>query len=177
MPRAVVIELVDVVVSSDEVDVLLFVEVARVAIKPKSTLCVDDRRSACELGEIVVMPCGVVIELEDVDIVTDGRMEVDMLLVIEQGYVSIYRLYTHDRWSAGELSEIIEMPCVVVIELVDMPRVSSNEDDVLLVADFSRVYEDAFIASECPGDGEWSIGDFSEIVVMPRAVVIELVNM
>jgi len=89
MPRAVVIELVNMEVVTDEVDVLLLVEGGNVAIEPKVICSVDDRRSACELGEIVVMPCVVVIELEDVEILTDETDEVDVLLVIEGRHLSI----------------------------------------------------------------------------------------
>ncbi len=82
-PCVGVVELVDMVVGSDVVDVLLVVELGLVAV---------DVTSGCgwggggEQGEIVVVPLTVVEQLVDVIV---GADEVDVLLVVEGGLVSV----------------------------------------------------------------------------------------
>jgi hypothetical protein len=178
VPGAIVIELVDVEVGSDEVDVLLVVEGCHVAVESKSILIRIDGWGTGEDGEIVGMPGVIVIELEDVDflgndVVTDYTLEVYVLLVVEVGHVAVERTWNIGGVSAGEFGEIVVVPGVIVVKLEDVDLVTdgSQEVDVLLVIEESLVAvdrsEDKRVRSTC---------QFGEIVVMPGVIVVEFVD-
>src|SRR5712664_1118891 len=82
-PCVGVVELVDVVVGSDVVDVLLVVELGLISVDVTSG---GGRGCGGELGEVVVVPLAVVEQLVDVIV---GADEVDVLLVVERGLVSV----------------------------------------------------------------------------------------
>jgi hypothetical protein len=77
------VELVDVVVGSDVVDVLLVVELGLVSIDVAAR---RGRRCGGEQSEVVLVPLIVVEQFVDVIVSAD---EVDVLLVVEGGLVSI----------------------------------------------------------------------------------------
>jgi hypothetical protein len=87
------------------------------------------------LGEIVVVPGLIVIELEDVEVVTGDTEVVDVLLVVEGGYVAVETAWKRGGRRTGELGEIVVMPDVIVVKLedVDVATDDTQEIDVLLL--------------------------------------------
>ena len=103
-PRVDVDEFVDVVVGAEVVDVLLAVELGLVAVDGAAW---SGGRCAGELGEVVVVPGVGVVELVDVVI---GPDVVDVLLLIERGFVAIDRAARRGRRCACQLGEIVMDP-------------------------------------------------------------------
>jgi hypothetical protein len=96
------------------------------------------------LGEIVVMPGVIVIELEDVEVVTGETEVVDVLLVVEGGYIAVETAWKRDGGRTGELGEIVVMPAVIGVKLDD---VDVATDDTQVV-DVLLVIEGGLVASE-----------------------------
>jgi hypothetical protein len=186
MPGVIVIELEDMdflgndVVAdyTGEVDVLLVVEVGHVAVERTWNI---GGVSTGKLSEIVVVPGVVVVKLEDVNLVTDVSQEVDVLLVIEESFVAVDRSEDKRVWRTCELGEIVVMPGAIVIEFVDVV-VDTEKVDVLLVV------AGGFVAGESAHPARVAVqmqshtsvrgaSQFGEIVVVPGAIVIELVDM
>src|SRR5580704_10772993 len=118
MPGVIEIEFVDMEVDTDEVDVLLVVAGGHVAVGLAQEP--TGGRGAGQLGEIVVMPRGIEIELEDVEVVPYETDVVDVLLMVERGHVAVETAWERGGWSTGEFGEIVVMPAVIVVELEDM---------------------------------------------------------
>jgi hypothetical protein len=177
MPRPVIKQLVDMLIGSDEIDMVLVVAGGRRITSqracPITTLHLHHRAggwSAGQVGEIVMVPGPVVVELIDMKIVSDKD---DVLLVVAVGNVAVGTTANDVKgfWSAREVGEIVVMPVTVVNQLVDMVVVS-EEDSVLLVVERSHIAFDT-----APLRGVWSAGKLGKVVNMPGAAVNQLVNM
>src|SRR5258707_772609 len=96
-PHVDVDELVDVIVCAQEVDVLLLVEGGLIAVYWASWC---GGGSFGQLGEVVMAPCVGVEELVDVVV---GADVVDVLLVVEGGFVSVDGASRSGCGCAGEL--------------------------------------------------------------------------
>jgi hypothetical protein len=116
-----------------------------------------------------------------VNLVTDVSQEVDVLLVIEESFVAVDRSEDKRVWRTCELGEIVVMPGAIVIEFVDVV-VDTEKVDVLLVV------AGGFVAGESAHPARVAVqmqshtsvrgaSQFGEIVVVPGAIVIELVDM
>ena len=117
-PRIGEDQLVDVVVCPQEVDVLLIVEGGLVAVD-RASRCGGGRRVR-QLGEVVVSPC--IGEEQLVDVVV-GSQIVDVLLLIEGGFVAIHRAAWSGGGCPGQLSQVVMVPRIVEEEFVDVVAV------------------------------------------------------
>ena len=104
MPRAVVVQLVDMAGGVEVVDVLLLVEGGLVAVRGRAR---DRRGCAGDGGEIIVRPRVGVIELVDV---TVGVEEVDVLLIVEVGLVAVDGRAAGSCGRTGESGQIVMVP-------------------------------------------------------------------
>jgi hypothetical protein len=172
VPCAVVIELLDMEVAIDEVDMLLTAAGGHVAVEPAYASS-PSVRSAGQNGQIVVVPCGVVIKLVDVGVATEGdaNQEDDVLLQVEPGLIGGEQGVATRRRSARERREVVVMPGAVEVELMDLGIVTI-EVDVLLVVEGGLIAVDRGSARH----DNWGAGERCEVVVMPGAVEVELVN-
>src|SRR5260370_23563406 len=93
---------------------LLIVEGGLVSVEGAS---LGGRGCGGQLAEVVVVPRVGVDELVDVVV---GAEVVDVLLAVEGGFVSIDRASWSSQGCAGQLGEVVVMPCVGEVELVDV---------------------------------------------------------
>src|SRR5260370_1366808 len=90
-----------------------------------------------------------------------GAEVAELLLVVERGLVSVDRACWSGRGCVGQLSEVVVLPCVGVVELVDVV-VGAKVVDVLLLIEGGLVSVDRASRS-----GRGCTGQLGEIVMAP----------
>ena len=125
------------------------------------------------MGEIVVMPCAIVNQLEHMDVFPDQAEEMDVLKVVVESHISVQLAGERGSWSTGDMREIVVAPNPVVNQLVDMdafPNGAKKKDVLIMIVG-------GLIANKGVSDSLRGTAQMSEIVVMPCAVVNQLVDM
>src|SRR5215469_14622607 len=101
MPAAVEVQLVHMIVRSDEIDVLLAVERGLVSVQSASRIC--DRRPG-KYRQVVVMPLTVEVQLMHMIVRAN---EIDVLLVVKGRRVSVERASRRGRRRLRVVRQIV----------------------------------------------------------------------
>src|SRR5215471_846718 len=97
--------------------------------------------------------------------------EIDVLLVVERGFVSVQGASRSCNRCSGERRQVVVMPAAVEVQLVHM-IVRTDEIDVLwtVLCAFVSVQGASRSCNRCSGERR-------QVVVMPAAVEVQLVHM